>query len=150
MIVSSLIYTEALRANAAETRPGARGEAIFRQGEREFLVERHVRPNAVWRFGRLFLRCPRCDERVTRLYVPTADAWIACRRCWGLSYPSQKQSYVSGGLLGAILGSWGKSETGFARERRRVAAQKRYAERRTILSTAPGSEIKHFETLGRP
>jgi hypothetical protein len=115
-------------------RPGARAEANLRKGGREFPFVWDVRPNAVWRFGRVFLRCPRCDGRVTRLYVPTADVWIACRRCWGLSDPSQKQSYVSGGLLGEILGSWGKSGTGSARKRRRVAAQKRYADRQEILS----------------
>ena len=94
----------------------------------------HVRPNAVWRFGRVFLECPRCNSRVTRLYVPTSEAWLACRRCWGLSYPSQKQTYKSGGFLGPLLGSWGKAETVLARNRRRVAAQKRYAERRAILA----------------
>jgi len=52
---------------------------------------------------------------VTRLYVPTADAWLAYRRCWGLSYPSQKQSYRTGGFLFELLGSWGKSETVLAR-----------------------------------
>lgn len=79
---------------------------------------------------------------MTRPYLPTADAGVACQRCWGLSYPSQKQSYVSGGFLFELLGSWGKSETAHARKRRRVAAQKRYAERGTILagraSTAVG------------
>ena len=51
----------------------------------------------------------------------------------GAVVPVPKAGYVSDGFLGAILGSWGKSEGAFARERRRVAAQKRYADRQEIL-----------------
>ena len=51
---------------------------------------------------------PCCKGRVTRLYVPTADAGVACRRCFGLSYRSQQQSYRTGGFLFELLGSWGK------------------------------------------
>ncbi len=90
----------------------------------------------------------RATCRVTRIYVPTADAGLACRRCWGLSYASQKQSYRTGGFLGALLGSWGKAETVLARERRRIAAEQRHAERRAILGKEPpygGSKAKVAE-----
>src|SRR5262245_50405643 len=44
-----------------------------------------VLPNAVWRRGRLFLLCPHCQRRATRLYVPIARLEPLCRRCWGLA-----------------------------------------------------------------
>ena len=34
LVTAENVYTEAIRANGAETRPGARGEAIFRAGAR--------------------------------------------------------------------------------------------------------------------
>ena len=136
LVSAENVYTEAIRANAVETCPGARGEATFRAAGREFGFAWEVRANAVWRFGRLFLHCPRCERRATRLYVPTADAWLACRRCWGLSYSSQKNSYRWGGFLFELLGSWGESETALARKRRRVASSQRYGIRREILGLA--------------
>ncbi len=40
-------------------------------------------------------------DRATRLYVPTAASWAACRRCWGLTYQSRTQNNYkdSGGGL---------------------------------------------------
>lgn len=37
---------------------------------------------------RPWLRCPACARRVAKLY---AGAWIACRRCADLAYPSQNE-----------------------------------------------------------
>jgi hypothetical protein len=28
----------------------------------------------------------------TRLYLPTDHAWLACRRCWGLTYHSRTKN----------------------------------------------------------
>ena len=57
-----------------------------------------VKANAVWRRGRVFLVCPRCGERSTRLYAPRPDSWLACRRCWGLTYESrQRANYKDSG-----------------------------------------------------
>jgi hypothetical protein len=36
-----------------------------------------LRPNSVWRFGRAFLVCPRCEQRVTRVYVPVEPLGLA-------------------------------------------------------------------------
>jgi hypothetical protein len=52
---------------------------------REFSFAWEVCPNAVWRFGRVLMHCPRCARRTTRLYVATSNGWLACRRCWGPS-----------------------------------------------------------------
>lgn len=59
-----------------------------------------VRPNAIWRAGRVFVRCPRCEYWATRLYVPVAGVDLRCRRCWGLSYESRSRTY---GLRGTSL-----------------------------------------------
>ena len=69
---------------------------------------------------------------------------------WGLSYPSQKQSYRSGGFLFELLGSWGESETALARKRRRGASQQPYAERREILRLASrrGCDVPYGERGG--
>jgi hypothetical protein len=88
--------------------------------------------------GRIFLVCPRCSRRVTRVYVPTSNADPRCRRCWGLSYESQKRNYRTRGLLGSLLGSWAEGETVLTRERHRIAAEKRYAERRAIMANQRG------------
>lgn len=48
-----------------------------------------IRRNAVWRRGRLFLVCPRCDQRAGRLYIPFKGWHARCRKCWGLNYQSQ-------------------------------------------------------------
>ena len=52
-----------------------------------------IRPNSVWRRGRLFLKCPRCLSGVGRLYVPCEGLAMRCRRCWGLAYSKQLYSY---------------------------------------------------------
>jgi hypothetical protein len=75
--------------------------------------------NAVWRRGRLFFRCPACQGRVTRLYVPIAGRQPRCRRCWGLSYESQSWSYKATGML-AFLGPAAHVTTLERRERSRL------------------------------
>ena len=55
---------------------------------RRWTLEAEILSNAVWRRGRLFFRCPRCERRATRLYVPVVGLEPRCRRCWGLNYES--------------------------------------------------------------
>lgn len=92
-----------------------------------------VRPNAVWRRGRLFMRCHHCGGRVTRLYVPVVALEPRCRRCWGLSYESRSWSYKPVGLLGPLFGPVAHATTIRRREERRVAARSRYETRRPFL-----------------
>src|SRR5262245_54596721 len=66
-------------------------------------IKAEVRPNAVWRRGRMFLCCPRCFRRATRLYVPVNGLEPRCRNCWGLAYESQSWSYKPVGFLGHVL-----------------------------------------------
>jgi hypothetical protein len=95
-------------------------------------VEWFIRPNAIWRFGRVFLTCPRCLRTVTRVYLPTVGSSLACRTCWGLTYSSRQNSYKYSGCA-ALLGRIGPWETFHARERRRKAEAKRDADRQRIL-----------------
>ena len=93
-------------------------------------ITAEVWPNAVWRCGRLFLRCPRCTGRVTRVYLPTTDADPRCRRCWGLSYESRSWSYTPCGVLGPFLGPVAYVTTGVRRDERMAVSRARYAARR--------------------
>jgi hypothetical protein len=93
-------------------------------------IEVEVQANAVWRCGRLFLRCPACQRRATRLYVPREDLPPRCRRCWGLSYQSQSWSYRRTGPMDLLFGSAAQRTTEIRRERRKAAAEARYAEKR--------------------
>lgn len=77
--------------------PGVRGSASAWIGKQRWVVGFEVRPNPVWRWGRVFFRCPHCTGRCTRLYAPLRDLQPRCRRCWGLSYESQQWNYK--GLL---------------------------------------------------
>jgi hypothetical protein len=96
-------------------------------------VKAEVLPNAVWRRGRLFFRCPRCEQRVTRLYIPLAGLEPRCRRCWGLSYESQSWSYNASGGLGSLFGPVAYVTTLCRREERQRAARARYDARRAFL-----------------
>ncbi len=96
-------------------------------------VSFEVLPNAVWRRGRLFLRCPHCQLLATRLYVPVSGLGPRCRRCWGLNYESRSWSYKPVGFLGPLLGPVAYATTTIRRNERRVAAQARYKARRPFL-----------------
>jgi hypothetical protein len=133
------VYTGLLRTASGRTQPGERGEVAWSpDGKREPVsVSWELQANAVWRFGRLFLRCPRCQRRATRVYVPTEHAFAACRRCWGLTYESrQERSYKPGrsrwGLILSPL-AYALCRANDARQARAAAAAKRHAERREIL-----------------
>jgi hypothetical protein len=113
--------------------PGARGSATVSVRGFMLTADWQIRANAVWRFGRVFLRCARCERLATRLYMPTASSWLACRRCWGLTYESrQRANYKDVGrfsALGLTCRSLAKSQTISERERRSAAAAERFAER---------------------
>ena len=49
---------------------GGRGTVTYVLGVLPLVVQFEIRENAVWRYGRVFLRCPRCSGRVTRI-LPT-------------------------------------------------------------------------------
>lgn len=134
MLKAEDAYTVILREEPSRAHPGATGAVtVFGQE-----VEWEIRDNRIWRFGRLFLRCPVCDRPATRVYLPLLGAGLACRLCWGLSYRSRRNSYRRTGWS-AVLGTIGASETGFARSARRKAAQARQNARRAILGRQTGA-----------
>ncbi len=124
VMTAEAIYTALMRDDLAKMRPGARGSALWSPGGRSDEIQWELRANAVWRFGRLFLICPRCHRRATRIYVPIETSWPACRRCWGLTYESrQRENYKDSGRfsgLGLTLRSLAESQTYSRRERRGV------------------------------
>ena len=132
------LYTSLLRGPESVS-AGDHGEVTWTLGGRLFTVAFEIRANRVWRHGRVFLQCSRCSRRATRLYVPTATAWAACRRCWGLTYQSRTQNNYKdrgGGLLAHLGVShrlMAQMQTAGRRKRRRAASIERWAERRDIL-----------------
>jgi len=78
ILTAEAVYTEILRGRMAATRPEDHGTADFGRAF-SCSVRWEIRPNAVWRFGRVFLVCPRCDHHVTRVYVPSerSDAAVS-------------------------------------------------------------------------
>ena len=143
MLRAEDIYTALLRGPESVA-AGNHGEVNWTSGERSFTAAFEIRANRVWRHGRVFLQCARCSRRATRLYVPTATSWAACRRCWGLTYQSRTQNnYKSGGggllaYLGASHRLMAQMQTAGERERRREASSERWAERRDSLRRKGG------------
>lgn len=105
------------------------------------------RPNTIWRCGRVFLICPICRMRRTRLYLPRAGhpesptVVVGCRTCLGLTYASRSLRNYRNVLrrrgIGSILG-WSYRddaliEAGRVSRERRAAARARWAERRPFL-----------------
>lgn len=123
------MYTVILRDDPSRAFPSASGEVSLLDSR----VRWEVRKNAIWRFGRVFLRCSQCSRRVTRLYLPTRGSWLACRTCWGLSYASRQNSYRRTGWS-AVLGTIGECQTALAREQRREASRGRQCSRREALA----------------
>ena len=89
-----------------------------------------VRPHPIWRRGRVFFRCASCGRLATRMYLPPGGGGLRCRRCWGLSYESQKWSYH--GDWWARLPNYTTTER--QREERRAKSRLRYARRRRYLA----------------
>src|SRR5262249_49382610 len=76
--------------------PGRAGYVEVGTRRQRWVVLYEVRPNAIWRAGRLFFQCPRCCARCTRLYAPLRALQPRCRRCWGLTYECQQWNYKGG------------------------------------------------------
>lgn len=132
VVTAEAVYAKLLDAAPEGIGPGWRGELAYRlddgsAGPWPFMAE--LRENAVWRLGRVFLQCPACGRRTTRLYVPVAGLALRCRPCWGLSYESQSWSYRPV----AEVGPWGclsRYTTQLRRHERQRAARARYTARR--------------------
>jgi hypothetical protein len=87
--------------------------------------------NRLWRRGRLFLRCPGCERRATRLYVPVAGFEPRCRRCWGLTYQTRSWNYKGDSRVIA------RNTTLIWRRNARKAARARYEMRRPLFASSP-------------
>ncbi len=133
------VYTALLQHDALLVGPGAKGTSRYTVQGREFIASWEVRQNAVWRRGRVFLRCDRCSLACTRLYMPLADSRLGCRRCWGLTYGSRTQQNYKNTLWGRgpiarMFGTsqrdWAYQTTDDRRRERRERSFQRWAERR--------------------
>lgn len=137
------VYTALVRDNTNTVAPGAAGTLDYILAGQTRSAGWEVRPNAVWRRGRVFLRCPMCSQRCTRLYLPLISSWLACRRCWGLTYASrQKRNYKDGVVWGGM--GFGLThrlsaqiEAQHESERRREASKARWADRRGFAEGGP-------------
>src|ERR1019366_5080645 len=120
-------------------------------GGPSWAIRVEVRANAVWRFGRLFLVCPHCQQRATRMYVPVVGHPPACRRCFGLSYESRTANYKATGLA-ADWGPVAYQTTNARRDERHQAARARYALRRPFLaaSLVENASAKVLATVRQP
>jgi hypothetical protein len=116
----------------------ATGTMVHRYAGRELATAWRRTENVVWRYGRVFLICPRCREHRTRLYIPVVGAPAACRSCWGLTYASRslynyKDSLVGRGPLARLLDQTQRDRallaTWHRRELRRTAGRQRRARR---------------------
>jgi hypothetical protein len=144
---TEMSYDALLAARGPQAVPGDRGTATYAVEDQEFTISWELRPNAVWRHGRLFLRCPCCRRRCTRLYLPLSSSWLACRRCWGLSYESRglsnyHDSLWGRGMLARALATtqreWAYRATYESRALRRQRSRERWAARRDSASAQAG------------
>ena len=133
------LYTALVRGGHT-TGPGAHGQASWKFGDAGVTADWEIRANRIWKYGRVFLRCGRCQRRATRLYlpVPSAPALFACRRCLGLTYGSRVSNNYKDRLLRG-LGGLGVTHRLSAhlvtlgeQARRREASLARQAERRPL------------------
>jgi hypothetical protein len=135
IVAAELVYGK-LVCDGTKFGPGWRAMLSWKpHGDtgRSWDIKAEVLANAVWRRGRLFLRCPHCDQRATRLYVPVVGLEPRCRRCWGLSYESQSWSYKGTGFWGRLMGPLAHATTIERRAERRRASRARYDARRAFL-----------------
>jgi hypothetical protein len=132
----------AAEGSSEDGRAGSRGTGSVTHGGRRLVFAWLVRPNAVWRRGRVFLVCDRCGRRCTRLYAPLATSGLACRSCWGLTYGSQtlynyKNSLWGRGSIARMFGTtqreWAHDWAVERRAHRTEQSRKRWEERRPYL-----------------
>ena len=138
------LYSDLLASDPKEVRPGRCGSVGYHlDGGVVHPANYELRPNAVWRRGRVFLFCPMCERRCTRLYIPCAGFWpFRCRQCCGLTYTSQarlnyKDSLWGRGPLARMMGTtqrlWAYETTSDLRSHRRVRSYERWTKRRPIF-----------------
>lgn len=88
--------------------PGTVVQGVFTVKDLSIPFKGEVTANYVWRLGRIFLLCPNCKGRCTRLYLPTLTlGGAACRRCLGLTYRSRTRRNYKARVVGGILASLG-------------------------------------------
>jgi|SRR5579872_1812347 len=128
-ITAERAYDVLLREAHQTLHAYARGDLRVQVDRRTFDIGWQVRPNRIWRLGRVFLVCPTCRQPATRLYVPTAAASPACRSCWSLTYESrQLYNYKNVGAL-KQLGLTSRNLAWRDTERRRTASRRAARER---------------------
>ena len=92
------VYTALLRDEAQVVMQGASGSLDLSISGRPHVVAWEIRPNALWRRGRVFLQCDRCSRRCTRLYLPRIDLNPACPNVLGpdvrVAEPSELQGHL--------------------------------------------------------
>lgn len=125
--------------------PGSQGTVTYRLQGRLKTVSWEVRPNAVWKFGRVFFCCPRCSRRCARLYLPLPECDLACRRCYGLSYASKTLQNYKDSIWGrsrlakmfqTTQRDWAYESTDERRKNRKNASSERRRKRRRYLKKA--------------
>jgi hypothetical protein len=144
VLKAETFYDGLVRDRSHTLRPGQRGTSTvtLRTNDGQRAVARRVTwvtlPNRVWRCGRVFYECPRCHGRATRLYAPTLNCELQCRRCWGLTYQRRTLwNYKRSGLWffpGLTLADWARASTADHRREALAAARTRQAARRRALA----------------
>ncbi len=127
-------YTSLIRSSPTRLAPGHRATMTWKVNGRDLVAGCEVRPNAVWRYGRVFLICPKCGLRCARLYAPTEEAGLACRLCWGLTYASRsllnyKDTLWGRGPLARLFNTSQRDMAYLTTSENRAERQKRSAER---------------------
>ena len=138
------VYTAIFEQKGVAPRTGARGSATSTFPDSQVTFDWETRHNAIWRLGRVFLRCSRCAERCTRLYLPLKHSRPACRRCWGLTYASRtlhnyKDSLWGRGPIARMFSTtqreWAYLATHEKRQDWRRDSRLRRAKRRSVAVT---------------
>jgi hypothetical protein len=138
-------YTAMLRDNAPRVKPGAKGSVQWSFPGRSLEASWEIRPNAVWRRGRIFLLCRSCARLCTRLYLPLEDSSLACRRCWGLTYSSQTLANYKESLYGREV--WARRWATSQRQWALLATREKRKERLTRCRERWATRVR---CLGKP
>ncbi len=135
VVTSETLYDRLLRDGKAP-RPGLSGRVVIGPPVTAYTLTWDSVPNRIWAFGRIFLTCPGCDRRATRLYIPLAGCRPECRSCWGLSYTSRTRvNYKRSGssfwrAVGISSSDWARLNTEERRREAKTEALERYRSRR--------------------